>query len=402
MINTLLDEYKRFIKLESAGGITLLIAAIFAIIFANTGLSVAYDRIIELPVKIQIGEFEIAKPLLLWINDGLMAIFFFLVGLELKREFLEGELSNPTNLILPGLGALGGMLVPALIYLWFNHDDPIAVQGWAIPAATDIAFSLGILMLLGSRVPLSLKVFLVTLAIFDDVGAIIIIALFYTSQISMEALITAVVCLGILAALNKKGVADIPWYVFIGIVMWAALLKSGVHATLAGIALAFCIPMRDSNNPDYSPVKHLEHSLHGFVAFVVLPLFAFVNAGISFAGVTTEQLFHNVPLGIWAGLFIGKPIGILGFISIAVLFKWVKLPSDINWGALFGLSLLCGIGFTMSLFIGGLAFEEAGFQDIGKLFDERLGILFGSLMSGIAGFIILKLSLKNNVQPTNN
>lgn len=381
---------QKFFKLESSGGILLMCSALLAMICANTGLNAYYQQLLSTAVEIRVGNLEIAKPLLLWINDGLMAVFFFLVGLELKRELLEGELSDKKNIILPGVGAIGGMLIPAGIYLMFNHQDPIASQGWAIPAATDIAFALGVLAIIGSKVPTSIKIFLTSLAIFDDIGAIIIIAMFYTSQISTVGLIVAFSCLPVLFVLHKKRVDSNSPYILIGIIMWVALLKSGVHATLAGVVMAMFIPMTSKSNPEYSPLKSLEHDLHSAVAYFVLPVFAFANAGISFTGLGMEQVMHGVPMGIALGLFLGKPIGIFGLCWLSVKLNMTSLPKDMNWSGLLGTSALCGIGFTMSLFIGSLAFEETG---VNMLFDERLGIVIGSLLSGILGFVVLKKSL---------
>lgn len=381
---------RSFLKLESASGILLIIATILALIFANTGLSVYYNLLLSTPVEIRIGELIVAKPLLLWINDGLMAVFFFLVGLELKRELIEGELSDKKNVILPGIGAVGGMLFPALVYTYFNYDDPAAMQGWAIPAATDIAFALGILSLLGSRVPISCKIFLTSLAIFDDVGAIIIIAIFYTSNISTMALLIVGLCLPIMFYLNRKNVTSRSPYIVIGIIMWFAMLKSGVHATLVGIILSMFIPMRSKADLEASPLKSLEHDLHATVAFFILPVFAFANAGISLTNVGMEQLTHGVPLGIALGLFFGKQIGVFGLCWLIIKMKLAKLPAGMSWGSLYGLSALCGIGFTMSMFIGSLAFEQTG---VDMVFDERLGIILGSLFSGIVGYFILNKSL---------
>lgn len=383
--------FTRFLKKESAGGILLVIAAVLAMVLANSPLKSIYDLLIDTPVEVKVGSLEIAKPLLLWVNDGLMALFFLLVGLELKREYLEGELSSLSSIVMPGLGAIGGMVVPAAIYLWFTQGDPIAQKGWALPAATDIAFALGILSLLGSRVPLSLKIFLTSLAIFDDIGAILIIAMFYTSKVSMTALLIAGGCLIILTILNRRGVLDKSLYLFVGLVMWVALLKSGVHATLAGVLLAMFIPMRAPNDPSVSPLRSLEHDLHAAVAFVILPIFAFCNAGIDFAGVGAEQLFHGVTIGTAAGLFFGKQIGIVFFCWLGVAMKWSRLPQGVNWASLYGTAALCGIGFTMSLFIGSLAFEETGEN---LIVDERLGIVAGSLASGFVGFLVLRKSLK--------
>lgn len=386
-----LNSIQKFFKMESSGGIILMGAAVLAMICANTGLAHYYQMLLSTAVEVRVGALEIAKPLLLWINDGLMAVFFFLVGLELKRELIEGELSDKKNIILPGVGAVGGMLIPALIYLFFNMNDPVAVKGWAIPAATDIAFALGVLAILGSKVPTTLKIFLTSLAIFDDIGAIIIIAMFYTSKISTIGLIVATCCLPLLYLLHKKRVESNSPYILIGTIMWVALLKSGVHATLSGVVMAMFIPMYSKSDPKNSPLKNLEHDLHAAVAFFVLPVFAFANAGISFSGVGVEQIMHGVPLGIALGLLLGKPIGIFGLCWLAVKMKWAELPNNMNWPKLLGTSLLCGIGFTMSLFIGSLAFEETG---VNLLFDERLGIVMGSLLSGILGFMVLKRSIK--------
>lgn len=387
-----------FFKLESAGGIILMFAAALALVFANSPLQSYYALFIDTPVEIRIGAFEISKPLLLWINDGLMAVFFFLIGLELKRELIEGELSDKRNIILPGIGAIGGMAIPALIYIYFNSTDPVAMDGWAIPAATDIAFALGVLSLLGSRVPVSVKVFLTSLAIFDDVGAIIIIAIFYTAKVSLASLIVVAICIPILAWLNKRNPESTSLYIFVGVVMWVAMLKSGVHATLTGVILAMFIPMNSKTNKNYSPLKRMEHDLHSVVAFFVLPMFAFANAGINLSGVGTEQLLHNVPLGIALGLFIGKQVGVFSFCWLAIKLNLTRLPSTMSWGTLYGTAALCGIGFTMSLFIGSLAFEETG---VNLMFDDRLGILLGSFVSGIVGYIILRMSLKPSIKLEN-
>lgn len=382
-----------FLELESAGGILLILAALLAIIMANSPLQSFYELLLSTPVEIRIGLLEVAKPLLLWVNDGLMAIFFFLVGLELKRELTEGELSSIRSIALPGVGAIGGMAIPALIYVYFNHHDPISIKGWAIPAATDIAFALGVLMLLGSRVPASLKIFLTSLAIFDDIGAIVIIALFYTEKISLSALVIAGVCILILFILNRRNVVSKSPYILLGVIMWIATLKSGVHATLAGVILAMFIPLRSKKEPDISPLKDMEHDLHSVVAFFVLPVFAFSNAGISLKGIGLDQLLHGVPLGIALGLFIGKQVGIFGLCWLAIKMKLAALPKGVSWASLYGVATLCGIGFTMSLFISALAFEDHG---VNTFFDERLGIILGSVVSGIAGYFILRTSLKPN------
>ena len=380
-----------FLKLESAGGILLFIAAVLAIIFVNSPLEPIYNLLLTTPVAVQVGALEVAKPLLLWINDGLMVLFFFLVGLELKRELLEGELSDKNQIILPGIGAVGGMLVPALIYLYFNANDPVAAKGWAIPAATDIAFALGVLSLMGSKVPVSIKIFLTSLAIFDDIGAILIIALFYTSHISFLSLLVVLGCAAVLYAFNRRNITEKSLYIFVGAIMWLALLKSGVHATLAGVLLAMFIPMYSKKDTQYSPLKTLEYDLHSVVALIVLPVFAFANAGIALGGLTIDQVLHPVTMGVAMGLFLGKQIGIFGLCWLLVTWRWVKLPKDFNMLSLYGVSALCGIGFTMSLFIGSLAFEETG---VNLLFDERLGIIIGSLLSGIVGYSFLRAGLR--------
>jgi NhaA family Na+:H+ antiporter len=383
---------KNFLKMESAGGIVLMAASVLAMIAANTGASGLYGYFIETPVEVRVGALQIAKPLFLWVNDGLMAIFFFLVGLELKREFLEGELSQLSNVVLPAVGAVGGIVVPVSVYLLVNGDDPEGFNGWAIPAATDIAFALGILSLLGSRVPVSLKVFLVSLAIFDDVSAIVIIAIFYSAELSTAASLTAIACLLILTTMSWRKVMSVSSYVFIGVIMWIAVLKSGVHATLAGVALAAFIPMRDPDRPDHSPLRELEHDLHYVVAFGVLPMFAFVNAGIDFRGLELADLLHKVPLGIAAGLFVGKQLGVFLLCLAAIKLGVARMPKGANWGSLYGVSILCGVGFTMSLFVGSLAFENVAVSQE-AVFDERIGISVGSLLSGIMGYIVLHLSL---------
>lgn len=386
----MINEFRRFLQMEAAGGILLLCASVLALIFANTGLSETYNALLNIPVELRFGALEIAKPLVLWINDGLMSIFFLLVGLELKREFMEGELSRPDQIILPGVGAIGGMLVPALIYIAVNQGDDAALQGWAIPAATDIAFALGILALLGSRVPPSLKVFLVALAIMDDIGAIVIIALFYTAEVSGIALSIAAVCCVALLILNRLHIVDMSPYMLVGVIMWIAVLKSGVHATLAGVVLAFFIPITGTATHQRSPLKNLEHDLHGIVAFFVLPVFAFANAGVQLVGTPLDTMLHTVPVGVFLGLFLGKQIGILGFVFVAIKLKLAQLPKGATWVSLYGTAVLCGIGFTMSLFIGGLAFQDLG---AAKVFDERLGILAGSFASGILGYLILHKTL---------
>lgn len=382
-----------FLAHESAGGLLLIGAAILAIFCANSPLSVYYQLLLDVPVELRISNLEIAKPLLLWINDGLMAMFFFLVGLELKREIVAGELSDPKNIVLPGIGAIGGMLVPALIYVYFNSGDEFAIQGWAIPAATDIAFALGILALLGSRVPASIKIFLTSLAIIDDIGAIVIIAIFYTSQISLAALAVALLCLPVLWWLHKRNIVDKSPYMLIGLVMWVAMLKSGVHATLAGVIVAAFIPMSNKDDEMHCPLTELEHDLHGVVAFFVLPVFAFVNAGVDMRTMDSSQFLHPVPVGIALGLIVGKQVGIFGFCWLAVKAGLTSLPKGMDTIALYGTAALCGVGFTMSLFIGSLAFEATG---VNMLFDERFGIIVGSIISGIIGYTVLRRHLPDD------
>ena len=381
-----------FLKKESASGIILMFAAVFAMILANSPLSSWYDLLLNVPVVVAVGTFEIAKPLLLWINDGLMALFFFLVGLELKREFLEGNLSQPGQITLPAIGAFGGMVVPALCYVAFNYDNPSALSGWAIPTATDIAFALGILAIIGSKVPLQLKVFLTSLAIFDDLGAIIIIAIFYTEQLSTLSLVVSASILIILFTLNKQEVTSTSPYILFGLILWVAVLKSGVHATLAGVVLAFFIPIKGKGD-EPSPLKSLEHNLHSTVAFLVLPVFAFANAGISFVDVGLEQVMSPVPLGIIFGLVVGKQLGVFVFCFAAIKMGLAKLPEHVNWQLLYGVALLCGVGFTMSLFIGSLAFEQS--TDI-PVYKDRLGIVIGSIISGILGYLVIKSAIKKS------
>ena len=390
-----IHKIRAFFNLEASGGIVLALAAIAAMIIANTPLNTWYESFIHAPVAIQVGGFAIAKDAHHWINDGLMAVFFFLVGLELKREVLIGELSNVKQIVLPAAAALGGMIMPAIIFLIFNYNEPEFWKGWAIPTATDIAFALGILSLLGNRVPNALKVFLVSIAIFDDIGAIIIIAIFYTSELSLGSLAIAGLCLPFLYLLNRRNVTSITPYLLIGLIMWVFVLKSGIHATLAGVVLALFIPLFDRTDPEHSPLEELEHDLQNTVSYGILPLFAFANAGISLKGAGFAELFHSVPLGIAAGLFIGKQLGVM--IMCWLIFKLgiSTMPRGMNFKQIYGAALLCGVGFTMSLFIGGLAFAGET-----PLFDERLGIIMGSIVSGIAGYLMLKATLKDEVSNT--
>ncbi|WP_019519044.1 Na+/H+ antiporter NhaA [Faucicola boevrei] len=380
------EKIRNFFALDIAGGIVLAVSALLAMIVANSGLADWYQHLLHLPIVVQVGNFEIAHSAVHWINDGLMVIFFFLVGLELKREVLIGELSDVKKIVLPALGAVGGMLVPALIYAVFNHQNPDLLKGWAIPSATDIAFALGVLTLLGKRVPLALKVFLASIAIFDDIGAILVIALFYSHGLSWTALGVVAVTMLVLYAMNRMNVTRTTAYALVGVIMWVAMLKSGIHATLAGVIGAMFIPLTNDKDPNHSPLETLEHDLHETVSFVVLPIFAFANAGITFSsGGLMSQLAHSVPLGIALGLVFGKPIGVMLFSWLGVKLGLAKLPENVDWRQVLGVAMLCGIGFTMSLFIGGLAF--AGLET--KVFDERLGIVLGSLIAGILGYAYL-------------
>jgi NhaA family Na+:H+ antiporter len=382
--------------LEAASGLLLIAAAILALIINNSPLSWLYTGLLDTPVVAQIGALKIAKPLLLWINDGLMALFFLLIGLEVKREVLDGQLSKPSQIVLPGAAAIGGMLVPALIYWFLNRDNPAALDGWAIPTATDIAFALGVLALLGKRVPVSLKLFLMTLAIIDDLGAIVIIAIFYSGELSTLSLGLAAACIAALVAMNRLGVVKLGPYMIIGLILWVCVLKSGVHATLAGVTLAFCIPLR-TKNAEPSPLLTLEHALHPWVAYGILPLFAFANAGLSLTGVTAESFTHHVPMGIAVGLLLGKTIGVFGLTWLAVKTGIAALPQNANWGQVLGVAILCGIGFTMSLFVGSLAFVPGASEYAGM---DRMGILTGSVFAALIGYAVtLAASRKNTALP---
>jgi Na+:H+ antiporter, NhaA family len=376
-----------FLKLEAAGGLLLMAAAVLALIFSNSPLRHAYDDLLKIPVELRFGSFVIAKPLLLWINDGLMAIFFLLVGLEVKREVIEGELSTPAQVVLPVAAGVGGMVVPALIYVLINRGNGMVLNGWAIPTATDIAFALGILSLLGDRVPLSLKIFLTAVAIADDLGAIVIIALFYTADLSLPMLFLAAVAVAVLTALNWQKITRIAPYIIVGVILWIFVLKSGVHATLAGVAIAFAVPLKTTDAQGHAPLHQLEHSLHPWVAFGVLPIFAFANAGVSFAGITPSALAEPLPLGIAAGLFVGKLVGVCGACAALVPFGLAKLPEGATWRQIVGVAALCGVGFTMSLFIGSLAFEGPEYYT-----PLRLGVIAGSTLSGLTGYLLLRFA----------
>lgn len=392
---------KNFIKLEAFGGILLFAAALLAIGLDNSPLSHYYEQLLEIPISIHMGTWVLSKHLLHWVNDGLMVIFFLLVGLEIKREIVEGELNSLSKVLLPGAAALGGMLFPALIFTLINHGHEIAMRGWAIPTATDIAFSLGILSLLGSRVPISLKVFLTALAIFDDLGAIVIIAIFYTEQLSMLALIIALALLFILCLLNRSGVRKLAPYLLVGLCLWLSLLHSGVHATLAGVALAFAIPLKTTGvaGNAYSPAKHLILALHPWISYLVLPIFAFTNAGVSFNDVPPglANIFSPVMLGIFLGLLVGKLVGVFSTTFLAVKLRLVKMPNEATWGQVFGIALVCGVGFTMSFFVGTLAYPPGISSDPYNAW-VRLGVIGGSLSSGLLGYVVLRATTKNPKQ----
>ncbi|WP_086253162.1 Na+/H+ antiporter NhaA [Campylobacter sp. P091] len=383
-----LNFIKTFVKHESFGGVLLIIATILALVFQNGILSHFYQEILRSEFSIGFREFTLAKPLILWVNDGLMAVFFFVVGLELKREIIEGELSNPRQIALPIIGALGGVVCPALIFWGFNHGDDFAIRGWAIPTATDIAFALGVLMLLGNRVPSSLKIFLLTLAIIDDLCAIVIIALFYTTELSTTSLGISFICLIILFVLNRLKVNKKSIFLLFTLILWFSVLKSGVHATIAGVLAAFFIPMRDSAGT--SMLKDLEKDLHGVTSYFILPVFAFVNAGVSLAGVDPKQLINSVGMGIFFGLFFGKQFGVFLFSFIFIKLGFAKLPEGSNWLQFYGVCILTGIGFTMSLFVGALAYNDS------PVFyhADKLAILLASFVAGVVGYIYLFLLCK--------
>ncbi|MEX6016518.1 Na+/H+ antiporter NhaA [Providencia vermicola] len=379
---------RKFLRLEAAGGLLLIIAAIVALIMANSPAQGLYQQFLDIPISVKISSLELDKPLILWVNDFLMAIFFLVVGLEVKRELLECSLAGKDKAIFPAIAALGGMLAPALIYLLFNGADEVTRQGWAIPAATDIAFALGVMALLGRRVPTELKVFLLALAIIDDLGVIVIIAFFYTSSLSLVALGLAALCVALLVFMNWRRVENTAAYLVIGLILWVCILKSGVHATLAGVIVGFLIPLRGTNNT--KPSEELEHVLHPWVAYMILPIFAFANSGVQLNGVTFDGLISTLPLGIAAGLLFGKPLGIFLFSWISVKLGFAKLPESINLKQVFAVSVLCGIGFTMSIFITGLAFD--GLDDSYSTYS-RLGILIGSTLAAFLGYFLLRVVL---------
>jgi len=386
MLKHLQRTLSQFIQSQSLGGVVLALSALVALIASNSGMSSGYERFVSLPVELRVGTdlLLLSKPLVIWVNDLWMAVFFFLVGLEIKREMVEGELASISQALLPAGAALGGMVVPALIYTAINWGSGPALHGWAIPMATDIAFALGILVLLGSRVPASLKVFLTAVAIIDDLGAILVIAFFYTANLSVSMLLAAGAGILVLWVLNRARVMSIGPYVVVGLIIWLCVLKSGIHATLAGVITALAIPLSDGKGG--SPLKAAEHALQPWVAFAVLPMFAFVNAGVSLEGVSVATLFHTVSLGIACGLLVGKAAGVFAASWLLIRMAGAKLPADASWRQFFGVCVLCGVGFTMSLFIGALAFEDLGPDYAIKV---KLGVLCGSVLSALLGSALL-------------
>ena len=390
MIQYISKPFKYFFKLEAASGLILLFAAILALFVSNSDLSNYYFEILEKKLKLGLGSFGLELSILHWINDVLMAIFFFLVSLEIKREFIKGELSNPKQAMLPIVGAIGGMLIPALFYIFINWGDNIKMNGWAIPSATDIAFSLGVLSLLGKRVPVSLKVFLTALAIIDDLGAIVIIAFFYSGNIQIKYLVLMLVALIILIILNKKNVKYFFPFLLVGILLWDFTHQSGIHATIAGVLLALTIP-HNTKNEKKSMLLKLEHSISPYVAFGIMPIFAFANAGVSLEGLSLLSLLNPVPLGILCGLFFGKQIGVFAFSFLAIKLKFAEMPSNSNWVSFYAVGILTGIGFTMSLFVGNLAFVN----NMEYMDGVKIGVLSGSLLSTLCGYFLLLASPKN-------
>jgi len=380
---TLLRAFDRFFRHEAAGGILLMASALLALIVANSPLSGAYHDLLSRRLEVLFDGAGLSKPLILWINDGLMAVFFFLIGLELKREMLEGKLKNPRDVVLPGVAALGGMAVPALVYLALNGGNPVTVGGWAIPAATDIAFALGVLALAGRSVPPSLKVFLLTLAILDDLGAIIIIALFYTAELKTDYLAVALLPLAALWGLNRRGTHRVAPIVLLGVVLWVLVLKSGVHATLAGVATAFFVPLKDRHGK--SPLHAVEHGLSPYVLYLIVPVFAFANAGVVLKGLTWGDVFSPLTLGIALGLIAGKQAGVFGATWLMVRSGLAPMPAGADWMQVYGIACLAGIGFTMSLFIGSLSFSDAALMN-----EVRVGVLAASAISAVLGYGVLR------------
>ncbi len=389
MIQYISKPFKYFFKLESASGLVLLFSAIAALYISNSDLSYYYFKILKTYLTLGFDNFGLKLSVLHWINDVLMAVFFFLVSLEIKREFIQGELSNFKQALLPIIGAIGGMLVPALVYIYFNYDDTIRFNGWAIPAATDIAFSLGVLSLLGKRVPVSLKVFLTALAIIDDLGAILIIAFFYSGNIEIKYLGLVAGSILVLIILNRKNIISMIPYLLIGVLLWDFTHNSGIHATIAGVLLALTIPHNKKNHKKSMLLK-LEHAISPYVAFGIMPIFAFANAGVSFDGIDASAVLNPVPLGIICGLFFGKQLGVFIFSYFSVKFKFAEKPNNCNWLSFYAVSILTGIGFTMSLFVGNLAFID----NLEYLSDVKIGVLVGSALSTLFGYFLLMFSLK--------
>ena len=386
-----IEIIRKFFKLKSAPGILLFVAAIVAILVENSFLSDLYSKLLHSSININIYNFSIEKDLHHWINDGLMAIFFLLIGLEIKRELVQGHLSTREQFSLPAVAAIGGITIPAIIYISLNFGNEVTTNGWAIPTATDIAFALGVVTLLGNRIPISLKVTLVAIAIIDDLIAIIIIASFYASDLSINYLFFAAIATFILFVLNNRKINNLSPYVILGILLWMFVLKSGIHASLAGVLLAQFIPMKPKDTSAHSPLYKLEHSIEHWVNFIILPIFAFANAGVSFSGMKLNLLWDPVTLGIILGLFFGKQIGVMLFTYLGSILKICKLPSDISWAQYYGLSLVTGIGFTMSLFIGSMAFTDPEYQT-----SVRLGVLIASLLAGIFGYLTLRFTTKSS------
>tara|TARA_B100000963_G_scaffold11924_1_gene9219 strand:- start:591 stop:1763 length:1173 start_codon:yes stop_codon:yes gene_type:complete len=387
MIDYISKPFKWFFRLEAASGLVLLFAAIIALIISNSDLSDLYFTTLNKYLFLGVNEFGIKLSVIHWINDALMAIFFFFVTLEIKREFIQGELSNIKQALLPIIGAVGGMLVPALIYIYINFGDPQTLNGWAIPSATDIAFSLGVLSLLGKRVPLSLKVFLTALAIIDDLGAIVIIALFYSGDLSIKYLSLMLITFIVLLILNKFNVKKFLPYLVVGIILWDFTHNSGIHATIAGVLLAMTIPHRKKEK-DFSLLIKIEHSISPYVAFGIMPLFAFANAGVSLEGLSINSLMDKVPLGIVLGLFVGKQLGVFIFSFISIKLKIAQMPNNTSWYNFYGVGVLTGIGFTMSLFVGNLAFVE----NVEYMDGVKIGVLTGSLLSTLFGYFLILLT----------
>lgn len=391
-----LSRIQAFMKLEASAGLILMGVALLAMLAANSVVAPLYDGFLGTNIRFGIGSFEISKAALLWINDGLMAVFFFLVGLEIKREILTGELSSFDKAILPILAAIGGMVVPGIVFVVLNWGTPENLNGWAIPTATDIAFALGILALLGTRAPVSLKIFLLAVAIIDDLGAVVIIAVFYTSDLSTNALTLSMLGFALAVGLNRMGVQRGAPYIIIGVFMWVFVLKSGVHATLAGVLSALAIPLKRKDG-DKALLHHMEHALHPWVAYMILPIFAFANAGVSLTGVSLSDLAQPLPLGIAAGLFIGKQIGVLSATWLAVKTGLARLPDGVGWRHIYGVACLTGVGFTMSLFIGSLAFGADETMNA-----VRLGVICGSVVSGLLGYMVLRAASKEPIKHTVN